>query len=228
MPLYPPVLAGLPAGGTTGQVLQKASNTNYDTEWATASGGGVPFQMPIVDGRYYSAPYFGPSLDSGLVDNYSEQVIAIPFICAEAKTWTEIGVNCTNSGSGDGARLGIYADSNGKPGALIVDAGEVTFDTTGQKTITISQALSANTYYWLAIEVFLSDDTATISGGDDANLTLLHFIFGRQFSAVSGNILMAYVSKPAYGALPDPFASDPGDILFSNGVAPLIWLRTGV
>lgn len=31
---------GVPSGGTTGQVLKKASNTNYDTEWADESGGG--------------------------------------------------------------------------------------------------------------------------------------------------------------------------------------------
>ena len=33
----PPPMA---AGGTTGQVLTKASNANYDTEWTTVSGGG--------------------------------------------------------------------------------------------------------------------------------------------------------------------------------------------
>jgi hypothetical protein len=31
---------GLPTGGTTGQSLLKASNTNYDVEWSTASGTG--------------------------------------------------------------------------------------------------------------------------------------------------------------------------------------------
>ena len=31
---------GVPSGGTTGQVLKKASNTNYDTEWVDESGGG--------------------------------------------------------------------------------------------------------------------------------------------------------------------------------------------
>ena len=31
---------GVPAGGTTGQVLAKNSNTNYDTEWVNQSGGG--------------------------------------------------------------------------------------------------------------------------------------------------------------------------------------------
>ena len=30
--------AGVPIGGTTGQVLVKASNANYDTEWSTDSG----------------------------------------------------------------------------------------------------------------------------------------------------------------------------------------------
>lgn len=35
-----PAGQGVPTGGTTGQVLKKASNTNYDTVWADASGGG--------------------------------------------------------------------------------------------------------------------------------------------------------------------------------------------
>lgn len=30
---------GLPAGGTTGQILAKASNTNYDTEWVAPADG---------------------------------------------------------------------------------------------------------------------------------------------------------------------------------------------
>lgn len=32
---------GVPAGGTTGQVLSKASGTDYDTEWTTPEAGGV-------------------------------------------------------------------------------------------------------------------------------------------------------------------------------------------
>ena len=31
---------GVPAGGTTGQVLTKKTNADYDTEWQTPSGGG--------------------------------------------------------------------------------------------------------------------------------------------------------------------------------------------
>ncbi len=35
-----PAGTGVPAGGTTGQVLAKNSNTDYDTEWVTGGGGG--------------------------------------------------------------------------------------------------------------------------------------------------------------------------------------------
>lgn len=40
---------GVPAGGTTGQVLAKASNTDNDTEWVTPSAGGgdtIPTNAP--------------------------------------------------------------------------------------------------------------------------------------------------------------------------------------
>ena len=46
---------GIPTGGTTGQVLQKKSNTNYDTEWATPSGGGDTFdfvQFSVTSSSY--------------------------------------------------------------------------------------------------------------------------------------------------------------------------------
>ena len=32
---------GIPSGGTTGQVLKKASNTDYDVEWGTGGGGST-------------------------------------------------------------------------------------------------------------------------------------------------------------------------------------------
>ena len=42
---------GIPTGGTTGQVLAKASGTNYDTEWVNQSGGADPATVaPLMDG----------------------------------------------------------------------------------------------------------------------------------------------------------------------------------
>ena len=36
------LIGGVPAGGTTGQVLAKKSGADYDTEWQTVQGGGLP------------------------------------------------------------------------------------------------------------------------------------------------------------------------------------------
>src|SRR5690554_924208 len=36
-----PAGQGVPAGGTAGQILKKASNTDYDTEWSADEGGDV-------------------------------------------------------------------------------------------------------------------------------------------------------------------------------------------
>lgn len=48
---------GIPAGGTTGQVLAKKSGTDYDTEWVDQTGGGGSGE-PGEDGGYYQ-----PSVD---------------------------------------------------------------------------------------------------------------------------------------------------------------------
>jgi hypothetical protein len=42
---------GVPVGGTTGQVLAKHSNTNYDTEWVAQTGGGGGGAVDSVNGQ---------------------------------------------------------------------------------------------------------------------------------------------------------------------------------
>lgn len=68
-------------------------------------------------------------------------------------TVDRIGVYCDTAASGGATRLGIYAsDANNRPGALVLDAGTVDTSTTGEKTITISQALTAGIYWLTAVE----------------------------------------------------------------------------
>lgn len=45
------VALGVPVGGTTGQILKKASNANYDTVWASGGGGGGGQVDSIVAGE---------------------------------------------------------------------------------------------------------------------------------------------------------------------------------
>ena len=59
-----PAGQGVPSGGTTGQVLKKKSNTDYDTEWAAGGGGGVdPYTDPPED--------LGNAASAGSVSKYS-------------------------------------------------------------------------------------------------------------------------------------------------------------
>lgn len=39
---------GVPAGGTTGQVLTKVDGTDYNTQWSDVSGGGDPYPWIVV------------------------------------------------------------------------------------------------------------------------------------------------------------------------------------
>ena len=51
---------GVPTGGETGQVLTKASNDDFDTEWTDQqSGGGGGESENSISGGAYQTPFFG-------------------------------------------------------------------------------------------------------------------------------------------------------------------------
>ena len=97
---------------------------------------------------WYTSPRAGKALSGSALT--ANRIYAMPFICPKAITLDRIGVYVSTL-STTTARLGIYADSDLYPGSLVLDAGTIDVTSTGAKTITISQALSANTLYWLVI-----------------------------------------------------------------------------
>lgn len=168
------------------------------------------FQPAIVTNNYYFC--VGANLS---IDVIAEDILyAVPFWSSHAETWTRIGVNIDTPQAGASVRLGIF--SNGaanKPGALLLDAGTIDASTSGAKEITISQALSANTVYWLASINSTFDVSGTLTNtGQDINRRL-------GVDAISGG--PPYGVSMAFGALPDPFGT-PDDAQIS---APAIWLR---
>ena len=61
-------------------------------------------------------------------------------------------------------RLGVYADNNGKPGALLLNAGEVTV-TNGWVSISgLNLAVKQNTYYWLAFSMQRGNGVVYLTG----------------------------------------------------------------
>lgn len=58
---------GVPTGGTTGQVLAKASSTNYDTVWQTISGSGTVTSVQVSGGSSGLTFSGGPVTTSGTI-----------------------------------------------------------------------------------------------------------------------------------------------------------------
>lgn len=108
---------------------------------------GIGAALPMVSNFYYTAPASNSVNTANL-----NRTFYIPIFVTENTTFDRIAVRTSGTFSGSGvARLGIYANSGGQPGAVVLDAGTVA--TTAANTtyeITINQTLSAG-IYWLAM-----------------------------------------------------------------------------
>ena len=82
-------------------------------------------------------------------------VYAQPFSIGTSATATRIAVNAQTGSAGAVIRLGIYSNdaTSDKPATKLLDAGTVSVATSGWKAITISQALTADTYWPVALQI---------------------------------------------------------------------------
>jgi hypothetical protein len=119
-----------------------------DNTWATPSGGSSAGAVPGLaprTGAYLSlsgTATTGPG--AGSLRTYRLDLAA-------SGTADRIGIEVTTLAAGSSIGLAIYNHdaTTGLPGTLLLDAGTVDSTSTGFKEITISQALSAGSY-WLA------------------------------------------------------------------------------
>lgn len=100
--------AGVAEGGTTGQVLSKASGTDYDTEWTDVSGGG----MTLLSSTTASGS--STSITS-LDQTYSKLVFVGEKILCDTNTTIRLKI-------GSGSTYWAGAGANGYLAATQVDA----------------------------------------------------------------------------------------------------------
>jgi hypothetical protein len=141
-------------GGTTSQILQKTSGTDYDYAWATITipAANEVNYVPQVSGDTYQGLASSGTQSSSQTITEDRTYFTPFYVAKDATTWNQISFRAGTGGTFTSAtfRLGIYADNAGKPGNLILDAGNVTVTTASQVgTATISQSLD-NGIYWLA------------------------------------------------------------------------------
>lgn len=179
---------------------------------AGSPGAGGASRPGIKSGQWQntSLDFTGTSSAAGTVGQLFLQPLIVAFAC----TLDRIGLNTVTTGTGV-ARLGIYNDSSGFPGALLLDAGTVSnATTTGEKSITINQALSVG-IYWLASLTESSNGTWRYH---DTNPGL--HLLGRG-SGIEGSFNTAYAATGlSAGSLP----STP-TLAISQGAAPRVAVR---
>lgn len=172
--------SGLPAWGSGSDVYR-----NLQT--AQTAGGNVWRVSPTL-----------VELTASTAGVTADTLYAVPFVVGNSDTADRIGIDVQSSAAGS-VRLGIYNSSGGAPSSLLLDAGTVSVSTTGQKNITISQALSPGMYF-LAL---VSDVAPTIAGIDETEML---WSYGLQ-SQVGSTQLNRISASHTYAALPDPFPS---------------------
>jgi hypothetical protein len=163
---------------------------------------------------WYTSPNTGAALTATAVT--LGRLYAIPFISSKAGTLDRIAFNVTTLLAGYG-RCGIYSDTGALyPGSLLLDGGEISTSTTGVKSTTINQALSAGSMYWFA---FLASVAVTIRCFAVASLAPV-LGFGNTLSTAPN---LGLYAAQAYGALPANFPAVPTMIVAAP--IPAIFVR---
>lgn len=126
----------------------------------TASSTGMVLSVPCgavpiygtTQARYYGAGYSnGQSLNTSTVS--PNTIYALPIYISKPGYAINIGIDMenTNSCTGISMHMGIYQDSNGLPGNLLLDPGNINSQGLGTHTISIDQQL-AQGQYWIAVD----------------------------------------------------------------------------
>lgn len=147
----------------------------------------------------------------------ANRLYAKVFVCLSSETFTKIGIEVT-TGAGTNARLGIYSSSNGRPGSLLLDAGTVSTATTGEKEVTISQALPAGTYFLGAV----FDNTPIVRAVASTGPVMSALIGATDPDNTTA--LAGFYVAHAFGALPSTFGSVT-NVTGGGGGVPAIWVR---
>jgi hypothetical protein len=143
------------------------SATTYlrgDGSWSTPAGGSSSGSGIIpATGRYYTGPMsvystFTPTLNV---------LYAFPLSFLSSCTLVEMATKLWATGAaGSVVRMGIYGDTGGLPGTLLVDAGSANA-TVQILALTISQAITAGRVWLCAVAQVAAPQFERLSGGTE-------------------------------------------------------------
>ena len=205
-------IGNIPTGSSSSTVC-----IGNDSRLSDARSPDVSYFRKAGTGTYeawYSSPRSGTALSgSSLTIN---KLYAMPFITPKAITLDRMGVYVSTLGTSAHGRMGIYSDSGQYPSSLVIDAGAIDASTTGAKTLTISQALNANSLYWL---VYVCDVAHAIYCIPVAGVIN---VLGTSSALGTAQNAGLYASQ-TYGSLPSTFPGSP--TMITAAPIPCVFVR---
>lgn len=166
---------------------------------------GIERLSPVA-GRYYIVGGRRYTTNSPLTLNL---LVAIPFSLSRQASFDRVAAVASAGVSSSVLRYGLYADDNGRPGALILDTGTGDAAAAGQVSIVINKTLLPADYHLGVVTQGVAAQVRTTDSFPHG----VGYTVPDQWGVPS----LSGVS----GALPDPFGTPNG---FSS-VIPLVWLR---
>mgnify|MGYP000553028085 CR=1 FL=1 len=162
-------LAGIATGATANDTDAnlKARANHTGTQLASTISDFETAVKRKPSTTFVSAQYVTGLISPTTTSQTSNRLYMYPFWVHTTTTFDRIAINhaATSAGASSVCRLGIYNDSSGVPGTLLLDAGTVDLSTaTAFKTITISQQLTPG-LYWLAAVPQITSGTPTFTCG---------------------------------------------------------------
>ena len=210
----------LAGGALTGDVTVASGKTIDGVDLSVHAADITAHMTDLLQilrtGQYLST--FAGISSSATIALEAGKLYALPFVVVRTMTMDRLAINVQTLASSKSCRLGIYNDgTNLYPGTRLLDAGEVSVNTTGLKEATISQQLTKG-IYWL---VCLSEGIPTVY----------------RVAVATGSILGLTATDPTtfnagwsvsqtYGALPASFPAGGGLVLSGSQMAILARLLT--
>jgi hypothetical protein len=156
----PLAVTGLGVGSLAdGQMLVRSGSALVGQ--AVPSGGGGPGNLSLTLVGSYIGP---PSTYTAVAATVSvAYAVFAPIIVSVAMSVDQVVFEVSNTGSGRNAKVGLWASdpSTMKPTTVVVDAGAVSTDIAGPKTVTLGSPVALTPgLYWAG--VYVSADTSLV------------------------------------------------------------------
>lgn len=211
-------VTGGPSSGTIATTLAASGATagSYDLATVTVnakglvtavSAGSAAGTNTIAHPGFITGRYYGKQVGELLSTTAAaaNRMYATPFYVPFTTTFTKMACRTGPGGAGN-IELGVYANANGAPAALVHDCGSIasgsantTYEITG-RTILLNPG-----WYWLTVATSGTPTLVTTPASDAIGMNL----FGQSSALNETRSLSGYIGTWTYSAgnLPNPFPS---------------------